>query len=456
MLSDVDKKSPPTWDKYAWEEAAAERGENSDRRFLAAMGFLGFLRRKMGRRRNGDGHLAVVWVRATDLRQETRLSKDAYASMIGYLEDKHVVIPISDGRPGKSYLLVGSYPGDDRPTALARALDSITGDTRVPGYVRRALERELMAAENLEEASEEEPEQPEEEPAEDPSPAPVESPQVELPTLPEASSEVRKSDFPSSIGHVTDEDWTRGSAATESVAAEKYDPMPLPSPTTIGLDDERQRRALQAFLVELASTYGLSWNARQCRAVAASCVAVVGDGPHVRQWIIEKVRAKLAGGTSDNRIAEYLALDVAEECPRPHGETYASDSDGEAEPDVDPQPEQPEPVAPARPRSPTQNRAREVWNAACEALRQRLSDRTFTQWFLGVEPIAISDGALILEVCDEFCQIWIEDRYNDDIAWAIAQLRSDVVNRHEICVRGEDATVYVLDVASAAAYEGRS
>ena len=52
-----------------------------------------------------------------------------------------------------------------------------------------------------------------------------------------------------------------------------------------------------------------------------------------------------------------------------------------------------------------------TWEAAQEHLRSRLSADTYNLWFAPLRAHAQGDNSLVLEVPNDFCQVWLKDNY---------------------------------------------
>ena len=52
-----------------------------------------------------------------------------------------------------------------------------------------------------------------------------------------------------------------------------------------------------------------------------------------------------------------------------------------------------------------------IWEAAQQHLRSRLSADTYNLWFAPLRARAQGDNCLVLEVADDFCEVWLKDNY---------------------------------------------
>lgn len=55
--------------------------------------------------------------------------------------------------------------------------------------------------------------------------------------------------------------------------------------------------------------------------------------------------------------------------------------------------------------------AEKVWNSAQEQLRSMLSADTYNLWFAPLRAVGIEGNYLVLEVANDFCEVWLKDNY---------------------------------------------
>src|SRR6266851_9281974 len=55
--------------------------------------------------------------------------------------------------------------------------------------------------------------------------------------------------------------------------------------------------------------------------------------------------------------------------------------------------------------------ADKIWTAAQEHLRGRLSADIYNLWFAQLRPCAQDSESLVLEVANDFCEVWLKDNY---------------------------------------------
>src|SRR6266446_7868324 len=55
--------------------------------------------------------------------------------------------------------------------------------------------------------------------------------------------------------------------------------------------------------------------------------------------------------------------------------------------------------------------AAKIWDAAQDHLRSMLNADTYNLWFAPLRACATDDSTLVLEVANEFCEVWLKDNY---------------------------------------------
>src|SRR6266851_4589360 len=58
-----------------------------------------------------------------------------------------------------------------------------------------------------------------------------------------------------------------------------------------------------------------------------------------------------------------------------------------------------------------QTSAEKIWTAAQEQLRSMLSSDTYNLWFAPLHVCDQDHNAIILEVANDFCEVWLKDNY---------------------------------------------
>src|SRR5664280_1592184 len=55
--------------------------------------------------------------------------------------------------------------------------------------------------------------------------------------------------------------------------------------------------------------------------------------------------------------------------------------------------------------------AERIWGSAQEQLRSMLSGDTYNLWFAPLHTFSLDGGTLVLEVANDFCEVWLKDNY---------------------------------------------
>src|SRR5277367_3600518 len=58
-----------------------------------------------------------------------------------------------------------------------------------------------------------------------------------------------------------------------------------------------------------------------------------------------------------------------------------------------------------------QNSAEKIWTAAQEQLRSMLSGDTYNLWFAPLRASGLDHDCIVLEVANDFCEVWLKDNY---------------------------------------------
>jgi chromosomal replication initiator protein len=73
----------------------------------------------------------------------------------------------------------------------------------------------------------------------------------------------------------------------------------------------------------------------------------------------------------------------------------------------------------------TQSSAEKVWSAAQQVLRTLLTPEIYNLWFAALRAASLDEDNLVLEVSNEFCELWLQDNYlsllNDVLAQVTGQ-----------------------------------
>ena len=57
------------------------------------------------------------------------------------------------------------------------------------------------------------------------------------------------------------------------------------------------------------------------------------------------------------------------------------------------------------------NEAAILWSRALKKLKAMLNDEVFKLWFAPIVPTHIDNNVLILQVANDFCEVWLKDNY---------------------------------------------
>src|SRR5665213_3858202 len=55
--------------------------------------------------------------------------------------------------------------------------------------------------------------------------------------------------------------------------------------------------------------------------------------------------------------------------------------------------------------------AETIWEAAQQVLRTMLNADIYNLWFLPIKAVGLEDETLVLEVANDFCEVWLKDNY---------------------------------------------
>ena len=52
-----------------------------------------------------------------------------------------------------------------------------------------------------------------------------------------------------------------------------------------------------------------------------------------------------------------------------------------------------------------------IWSEALKNLRTILNPDIFNLWFSSIRALDLTDGVIVLEVPNDFCELWLKDNY---------------------------------------------
>src|SRR4051812_49357362 len=73
--------------------------------------------------------------------------------------------------------------------------------------------------------------------------------------------------------------------------------------------------------------------------------------------------------------------------------------------------------------------AEKIWTSALNLLRSMLNPDIFNLWFSPIRAVEVSGGALLLEVPNDFCELWLKDNYHGlicDVLGSVSGQRMEV------------------------------
>src|SRR5580700_6215717 len=65
--------------------------------------------------------------------------------------------------------------------------------------------------------------------------------------------------------------------------------------------------------------------------------------------------------------------------------------------------------------------ADKIWAEAQKLLRTMLNTDIYNLWFLPIKAVALEAETLVLEVANDFCEVWLKDNYLGLISDVLAQ-----------------------------------
>ena len=75
-----------------------------------------------------------------------------------------------------------------------------------------------------------------------------------------------------------------------------------------------------------------------------------------------------------------------------------------------------------------ENAAERVWSSALQILRSLLNQDIFNLWFAPIKAISVENDSLLLEVPNDFCEVWLKDNYAGLLKDALAQATGRVIS----------------------------
>ena len=71
--------------------------------------------------------------------------------------------------------------------------------------------------------------------------------------------------------------------------------------------------------------------------------------------------------------------------------------------------------------------ADKIWEGAQQLLRTMLNTDIYNLWFLPIKAVALEGETLVLEVANDFCEVWLKDNYLGLIRDVLAQASGQIL-----------------------------
>src|SRR5271170_6204788 len=68
--------------------------------------------------------------------------------------------------------------------------------------------------------------------------------------------------------------------------------------------------------------------------------------------------------------------------------------------------------------------ADKIWGGAQQVMRTMLNTDIYNLWFLPIRAVALEGETMVLEVANDFCEVWLQDNYLGLISDVLAQAAS--------------------------------
>ena len=70
----------------------------------------------------------------------------------------------------------------------------------------------------------------------------------------------------------------------------------------------------------------------------------------------------------------------------------------------------------------------QIWASAQQSLRAMLNPDIYNLWFLPVKAVGLEGDTIVLEVANDFCEVWLKDNYLGLIRDVLAQASGQILN----------------------------
>src|SRR5688572_23995762 len=85
--------------------------------------------------------------------------------------------------------------------------------------------------------------------------------------------------------------------------------------------------------------------------------------------------------------------------------------------------------------------AETIWSSAQEQLRSMLSADTFNLWFAPLRAVGIEGDCVVLEVANDFCEVWLKDNYQGLLQDVLSIAAAKQLRAKFIVANGQVATM---------------
>jgi chromosomal replication initiator protein len=93
--------------------------------------------------------------------------------------------------------------------------------------------------------------------------------------------------------------------------------------------------------------------------------------------------------------------------------------------------------------------AEKIWSSAQEQLRSMLSADTFNLWFAPLRAVGIEGDCVVLEVANDFCEVWLKDNYQGLLQDVLSIAAAKQLRAKFVVANGQVATMIAPSVKKA-------
>jgi chromosomal replication initiator protein len=93
--------------------------------------------------------------------------------------------------------------------------------------------------------------------------------------------------------------------------------------------------------------------------------------------------------------------------------------------------------------------AEKIWSSAQEQLRSMLSADTFNLWFAPLRAVGIEGDCVVLEVANDFCEVWLKDNYQGLLQDVLSIAAAKQLRAKFIVANGQVATMIAPSIKKA-------